>query len=144
MLKTRILTAAVLIPAVLAGLFLLPPRAWGVATLAIIAIAAYEWARLVGFAATRWAWMVGGTLIVGVVLLFSPAAGFERGWPDAIVLVAYLVFFSVVMFFAPMLGHLLSPMVLSLTRRLMGLILASIAMEMIVASLAKLFPGWTH
>jgi phosphatidate cytidylyltransferase len=88
MLKTRILTAAALIPAVLSGLFLLPPRGWGVATLAIIAIAAYEWARLVGFAATSWAWMVGGTLIVGVALLFSPAAGFQRGWPDAIVLVA--------------------------------------------------------
>ncbi len=50
----------------------------------------------------------------------------------------------VVLFFAPMLGHLLSPMVLSLTRRLMGLILASIAMEMIVGSLGKLFPGWLH
>ena len=51
MLRTRILTALVLIPAVLAGLFLLPPLAWALATLALIGVAAYEWARLTGFAA---------------------------------------------------------------------------------------------
>jgi len=86
MLKTRILTAVVLIPAVLAALFLLPPRAWGLVTLAIIGIAAYEWARLAGFVPPRWAGFVGGTLILGLVLLFSGSAAFSRGWPDAVVL----------------------------------------------------------
>ena len=85
MLKTRILTALVLIPAVLAALFLLPPLAWALATLALIGVAAYEWARLTGFAAPRWAAVVGGALVIGLVLLFSPLAGFARGWPNAVV-----------------------------------------------------------
>jgi len=85
MLKTRILTALVLIPAVLAALFLLSPLAWALATLALIGVAAYEWARLTGFAAPRWAAVVGGALVIGLVLLFSPLAGFARGWPNAVV-----------------------------------------------------------
>ena len=82
MLKTRILTAAILIPAVLAALFLLSPRAWGVAALAVMAIGAYEWARLAG---VRWPAQVGGVLAIGLFLLFAPAAEFVRGWPDATV-----------------------------------------------------------
>ncbi|MFO1317605.1 MAG: phosphatidate cytidylyltransferase [Burkholderiales bacterium] len=83
MLRTRILTALVLVPLVLAALFLLPPRAWGVVTLAVIGVAAYEWARLTGFAPPQWAAVVGGALVIGAALLFSPVAGFARGWPGA-------------------------------------------------------------
>ena len=86
-LRTRVITALVLIPAVLAALFLLPPKAWGFVMLAIILVAANEWGRLV--ALPRWlgnAFMLV-ILIVGAQLLLSPAAGFERGWPDRIVYV---------------------------------------------------------
>jgi phosphatidate cytidylyltransferase len=86
MLKTRILTAAVLIPAVLAALFLLRPMAWGIVTLAIMAVAAHEWARLVGFAKSSQWLFVAATLGIGAALLFPTAAGFARGWPDALVL----------------------------------------------------------
>ena len=48
MLGTRILTALILIPLVLAALFLLPPFGWATAALAAIAVAAVEWARLAG------------------------------------------------------------------------------------------------
>jgi phosphatidate cytidylyltransferase len=85
MLKTRIVTAAVLIPAVLAALFLLSPRMWGGVALAVMALGAFEWARLTGMTAPRWAAVVGGVLLIGLFLLFSPAAGFARGWPDPIV-----------------------------------------------------------
>ena len=85
MLRTRILTALVLVPAVLAALFLMPPLAWALTTLALIGVAAYEWARLTGFATPRWAAVVGGALVIGLVLLFSPLAGFGRGWPGAVV-----------------------------------------------------------
>ncbi len=81
MLKTRILTAAILIPAVLAALFLLSPRAWGVVALVVMALAAHEWGRLVGLPGPRWAAVVGGVLVLGLFLLFSPAAGFANGWP---------------------------------------------------------------
>lgn len=81
MLKTRILTAAILVPAVLAALFLLSPRAWGVVALAVVALAAHEWGRLVGLPGMRWAAAVGGVLLLGLFLLFAPAAGFANGWP---------------------------------------------------------------
>ncbi len=73
MLRTRILTALVLVPLLLAALFLLPPRAWGVATLAVIGIAAYEWARLTGFAPSQW------TAVVGEEPTDSPAGGEPAG-----------------------------------------------------------------
>ncbi len=86
MLATRILTALVLVPLVLAALFLLSPRNWGIVTLIAIAIGAGEWARLVGFAGARRLLFVLATAIAGVVLL-SPQAGFRDGWPAATVLV---------------------------------------------------------
>ena len=86
MLKTRILTAAVLIPAVLAALFLLSPKAWALVALVVIAIAAFEWERLTGFTLGRRSWFVGGTIILGLALLFSDSTGFARGWPDTVVL----------------------------------------------------------
>jgi phosphatidate cytidylyltransferase len=90
MLKTRVLTAAVLIPAVLAALFLLPPAAWGIVTLAVIALAAREWARLVGFAPKAQLLFAAATLGIGVALLLPAAAGIARGWPEAVVLGAAL------------------------------------------------------
>ena len=43
MLKTRILTALVVASLVLCALFLLPPRGFGVAMLAVTVLAAREW-----------------------------------------------------------------------------------------------------
>lgn len=86
MLATRILTAVVLIPAVLAALFLLPPLAWGCVALAIIALGSLEWARLVGVPASARIAFVAAIVVIGVALLVAPPAQFARGWPDAVVL----------------------------------------------------------
>ena len=86
-MKTRILTALVLIPLTIAALFLLPPRAWGVLTLAIVIIAGSEWAGLGGYGRwTGWLFLAGIFLICGA-LLFAPWADFDavRGWPGALV-----------------------------------------------------------
>ena len=85
MLATRILTAAVLIPAVLAALFLLPPLAWGCVVLAIIALGSIEWSRLVGFSSPARNVFVAAIVVTGVALLIAPDAQFARGWPHAIV-----------------------------------------------------------
>ena len=86
MLRTRILTALVLALLVLAALFLLPPRGFGVAMLAVTLGAAHEWTRLAKFPPrTQWAFVIV-ILIVGAGLIFVPASGFEHGWPVAIVL----------------------------------------------------------
>jgi phosphatidate cytidylyltransferase len=87
MLKTRVLTAAVLIPAVLAALFLLPPGLWALVTLAVVAIGAHEWSTLAAFNRHMRMIFIGITMVLGLALLFAPTAGFERGWPDAVVLV---------------------------------------------------------
>jgi len=49
MLKQRILTVAVLLPLLLAGLFLLPNLYWGMLTGAVLGVAAHEWSRLAGY-----------------------------------------------------------------------------------------------
>ena len=86
MLATRILTALVLVAAVLAALFLLPPWGWGAVALAGIVAAAAEWATLAGYGKPAWFLFVAGALLIGVNLLFSPLAGFAGGWPDGVVL----------------------------------------------------------
>jgi phosphatidate cytidylyltransferase len=86
MLGTRIATALALFAAVLAALFLLPSSAWGAVTLGGIAVAAGEWATLAGYGRSAWLLFVAGVLLIGINLLFSPLAGFARGWPDGVVL----------------------------------------------------------
>lgn len=78
------------------------------------------------------------TLIVFAQEAKSPAqmGGFYLG------LVGYLVFFAACMAVAPWLGSKLSPTALSISKRLMGIILAAIAMEMIGGGLGAMFPGW--
>ena len=49
MLKTRVITALVLLVAFLAALFLLPPPAWAAFAGLLLMPAAWEWAKLVGF-----------------------------------------------------------------------------------------------
>jgi phosphatidate cytidylyltransferase len=86
MLQTRILTALVLIPAVLAALFLLPPFGWALATLAVVAMAAQEWSRLAGFAVAGARAFTGGLVVCGAALLawgWMPGRG---GWAPGVVL----------------------------------------------------------
>lgn len=88
MLKTRLLTAAILIPLVLAALFGLDTTSWGVLTLIVVAIAASEWARLAAFDSTGTMLFSGATILIGLCLLFLPGSGFNAGtgWPEAVVL----------------------------------------------------------
>lgn len=86
MLKTRILTAIVLIVVTLAALFLLPPRGWGAVTLVVVAVAAREWANLCGYPKLAAAAFVAVPLAIGAGLLMSFAP--DSGWPAAVTLVA--------------------------------------------------------
>jgi len=56
-------------------------------------------------------------------------------------LATFLILLAATLISAPYLAHILSPTVMSVTKRLMGMVLAAIAMEMLVASLRSLFPG---
>ncbi|MCE1813672.1 phosphatidate cytidylyltransferase, partial [Enterobacter hormaechei] len=48
MLKYRLITAVILIPLVIAALFLLPPVAFGLVIIAVSALAAWEWGQFAG------------------------------------------------------------------------------------------------
>ena len=89
MLRARILTAAVLIPVTLAALFWLPPLGWGAVTLAIVGIAAHEWANLAGYAKWPRLLFVASTVGIGVDLLFALGSHFapDGGWPSTVTLV---------------------------------------------------------
>ena len=80
MLATRILTAAVLVPLVLAALFLLPPQAFALVLLAVVLAAAHEWARLAGFP-SFWSGLFLAVTAAGALALMYGPAGFAYGWP---------------------------------------------------------------
>ena len=86
MLKTRIVTAVVLIAVTLAALFWLPSRGWGAVTLVVVGIAAYEWANLSGMTRLARVAFVAGAVAIGADLLFGFAT--DAGWPAALTLVA--------------------------------------------------------
>ena len=87
-LATRVATAAVLVPCVLAALFLLPPVLWAAATLVVVLIAAHEWARLAAFGRAGWLLLVGGLAASGAMLLAVSGAGLDHGWPREVLLAA--------------------------------------------------------
>ena len=86
MLSTRVLTALVLVPLVLAALFLLPPRGLAAVLLVVTLVAAREWSQLAAFRVATRRLFIGGILVAGIALLALPAFGFDRGWPAAVVL----------------------------------------------------------
>ena len=68
MLKTRIVTAIVLVSAFLLALFYLPPIGWLAVSTLIAALAAWEWGALIGFgkqARVSFGLAVGGILDSG-------------------------------------------------------------------------------
>lgn len=70
MLKTRVLTAVVLVPAILAALFLLEPGGWAAVTLVVVTIAATEWASLAGYPPRLGLPFAAATFLIGFGLVF--------------------------------------------------------------------------
>lgn len=75
MLKYRLITALILIPIVIAALFLLPPLGFTLVTLAVCMLAAWEWGQLSGFYSSGqrvWLAILCGFLLA-LMLLTLPA-----------------------------------------------------------------------
>ncbi|MCL2893477.1 phosphatidate cytidylyltransferase [Brenneria tiliae] len=75
MLKYRLITALILIPIVIAALFLLPPVGFILVTLGVCMLAAWEWGQLAGFASygqRLWLAILCGFLLA-LMLLTLPA-----------------------------------------------------------------------
>ena len=72
MLKYRLISAFILIPVVIAALFLLPPVGFAITTLVVCMLSAWEWGQLAGFKARSqrvWLAVLCGLLLV--LMLFA-------------------------------------------------------------------------
>ena len=84
--------------------------------------------------------LVGPGTIATLIVLGQTA--FHGGKEVALAMgtLGFLAVLTVSLLAAPLIGHYLSAKVTAITQRLMGMILAAIAMQMIVASLQAFFP----
>ncbi|RRO01072.1 phosphatidate cytidylyltransferase [Pectobacterium aquaticum] len=98
MLKYRLITAFILIPIVIAALFLLPPLGFTLVTLAVCMLGAWEWGQLAGFASygqRLWLAILCGFLLA-LMLLSLPAYRYSVHIPQiSIALWSSLVWWGV-------------------------------------------------
>lgn len=88
--------------------------------------------------------MLGPGTIATILVFAEGAAAANSLFAYWVGLIAYLAGFSVILVASPFFMRFMSPVALSVTRRIMGMILAAIAAEMIVDALGALFPAWVH
>ena len=98
MLKQRVLTAMVLVPLLLAGMFLLPGKGWELLTCLPIALAAGEWSRLAGYQRAASITFIGIVLasclgFVAALSIGAYAAG--AGTLSTLMFVAALIFWAI-------------------------------------------------
>lgn len=72
MLKSRVITALILIPLVIAALFLLPPLPFAIMIIAVCMLAAWEWGQLAGLAAPAQRIMLAVLCGIGLAALYWP------------------------------------------------------------------------
>ena len=83
--------------------------------------------------------LVGPGTITSMIILGHDAAVSGQAIAFGIGLGAFLLLLSAGLFAAPLIGHYLSAKATAITQRLMGMILAAIAMQMMLASLQHVF-----
>ncbi|MGQ5522979.1 phosphatidate cytidylyltransferase [Chitinimonas sp. PSY-7] len=92
MLKTRVLTALVLLPVVLAALFMGPPLVWGVFALFALSCGAWEWSRFARFDRAEQVVFISAFVLLGLAWLALPLA---RSW--ALILDGFALLFWLVL-----------------------------------------------
>jgi len=116
LLKQRVQTAIVLVPLLLAGLFLLPGEGWQLLTCLPIAIAAGEWARLCGFRSRHRIAYIGILVAscLGFVAVFSSAryASLVAGLSSLLFVVALMFWAIAAPFWLHRGWHLRQPLAL--------------------------------
>ena len=88
--------------------------------------------------------LLGPGAIATMIVLGHTAYRSGQELAFALGLLVFLALLSVAMLAAPWIGHHLSARSTAITQRLMGMILAAIAVDMMWTSLRASFPGLTH
>lgn len=86
--------------------------------------------------------MVGPGTITAIIVFAGSASGVGGYLAVVVALVVVVAILAGVLWFAPSIGHHLSQTLRVIMTRLMGMILAAIAVEMILTGLGHTFPGW--
>jgi len=80
---------------------------------------------------------------IAAIIVFSQGANNLEGLMSYYAgLIGYLIFFSALLTAAPLIAGFMSPTALSISKRIMGMILAAIGAEMITVALGQIFPAW--
>jgi phosphatidate cytidylyltransferase len=95
MLKTRIITAAVLMAVLLPIVFLLPPFYLGAFFLVALVAAAWEWSRMIAPEAKRAAWLYATFCLAIILLLLGMQA---IAWQFSLLMMAVLFWFFIAPF----------------------------------------------
>lgn len=85
--------------------------------------------------------LVGPGTITTIIVFTGHADGIGGYLAVALAAIIVLALLFVVLWFAPAIGHHMSQTLRTIMTRLMGMILAGIAVGMVVAGLGKLLPG---
>lgn len=85
--------------------------------------------------------LVGPGTIATIIVIQSQARGLDGHAAVVAALVAVLIALGIVLYFSASIGARLSKTMRTIMTRLMGMILASIAVQMIVVGIQHLFPG---
>lgn len=88
--------------------------------------------------------MVGPGTITAIIVFAGSASGVGGYLAVVVALVVVVAILAAVLWFAPNIGHHLSQTLRVIMTRLMGMILAAIAVEMILTGLGHIFPGWVR
>lgn len=85
--------------------------------------------------------LVGPGTIATMIVFGQNAMSADRKAALAVGLLAFLMLLTAALLLAPAISHYLSPKVTAIAKRLMGMILAAIGVQMMVASLQAFFPS---
>lgn len=71
MLRQRVITALILAPIVIGGLFFLPPLGFAVFTALVLAIAGWEWANIAGIGTSVGRWAYAGLILLAMGVSYT-------------------------------------------------------------------------
>lgn len=87
--------------------------------------------------------IAGPGAMTNVIIFSRHFPGIEQKLFISLEILAVTLIIGIILFFATRIGRIIGDTGIKITTRIMGLLLAAIAMSMITNGLAEMFPGWS-